>query len=557
MTRIRARNCASNMTAPLPSLPATGIHGQDLLRWTNNLLASITRAQALFIEGVDPSAVHAEILQGIVEATGSAKGVLAAVAPGNGGSPPGRFEILVTHGTSPDEDEEIRRVVRDAAAAGEVAIGACSRGWHCMSIPVFRGEQLLGVIAIAGSERPYSQDTASALEPILTAFAALMHAIRERELHRLAQASVARQNQLFETLSAVSPVGIFLTDANGMCTHFNKRWAEFTGMEHDIALGERWHASIHPQDVQRSVQTWVVAWRERAPFELEFRYLQPSGRVVWAFSQALPVFSGSGAYEGHVGVVTDITTQREHQQALAHSEQVQREASTQLRQLASHLLEVREHERTRIARELHDDLGQTLTALRMELGRVRAQLGREASDRESTWRTLESLLQRSITSLRETCADLRPAVLDDLGLAPAAEWLVRQVRERTKMQVDLSFPPMLPALPEALTTDLFRILQESLTNIVKHAGASRVGVSLRAVAGHLHMVVEDNGKGPGRHDKIMPGRFGILGMRERALRWQGSLQVGGPPSGGTRVELSIPIQSTHEERAHDPGPDRR
>ena len=521
------------------------------------MLASITRAQALFIEGGRPSAIHSVLLQGLVEATGSTKGVLAAVEPGEDGAQPVRTEILSTHGTGPDEDEEIQRVVRDAAAAGEVAIGACSRGWHCMSIPVFRGIKILGVIALAGSEQGYTTDTAFALDPMSTAFAALLHATREQDLHRTTRASVARQNQLLETLSAVSPVGIFLTDANGMCTQFNQRWADFTGMANDAALGERWHASIHPEDLERTVQAWVRSWQERTPFELEFRYLQPSGRVVWAYSQALPVFGVAGAYEGHVGVVTDITTHKEHQQALARGEQAQRQASAQLRQLANHLLEVREQERTRIARELHDDLGQTLTALRMELGRVRQRLGDRAPAWDATWTTLESLLQRSITSLRETCADLRPAVLDDLGLAAAIDWLVRQFRERTKMQVDLAFPPELPRIPESLSTDVFRILQESLTNIARHAGARQVAVTLLADEHHLRLLVEDDGQGLQPLDSAKPRKFGILGMKERALRWQGTLEVRRSPSGGTRVELSIPIDAIHEDAPHDPSPDRR
>lgn len=540
---------------PPPQLPDT--HGSDQLRWTNRLLASITRAQSLFIEGGRPAAIYSVLLQGLVEATGSAKGVLAAVEPGEPATRVQRFEILCTHGTGPDEGDEIQRVVREAAAAGEVAVGACSRGWHCLSIPVFRGLQLMGVVALAGSEHGYSRDNAFALDPITTAFAALLHGIRDQELRRMAQASVVRQNQLFDALSAVSPVGIYLTDAHGMCTHFNQRWVEFTGMANDAALGLRWHASIHPEDLERTARAWVNSWQEHTPFELEFRYLQPNGRVVWAFSQALPVFDEEGAYEGHVGVVTDITTNKEQQQALARSEQAQRQASAQLRQLANHLLEVREQERTRIARELHDDLGQTLTALRMELGRVRQRMGEPTPGWDTTWKTLESLLQRSITSLRETCADLRPAVLDDLGLAAAIDWLARQFRERTGMQVELRVAPVLPGLPDALSTDLFRILQESFTNITRHAGATRVAVALGADALQLRLTVEDNGKGLNPSDKGRPRTFGILGMKERALRWQGALDVGSLPSGGTRVELAIPIDAINEEAAHDQSPDRR
>lgn len=548
---------AHTMTCSLPPPDIPEHHGSDQLRWTNRLLASITRAQSLFIEGGRPSAIHSVLLQGLVEATESTKGVLAAVEAEGGGPADETARILCTHGTGPDEDEEIRRVVGDAIAAGQVAIGACARGWNCISIPVFRGTGLIGVIALAGSARGYTVDTAFALDPITTAFAALLHGIRNQELHQRAEASVARQNKLLDTLSEVSPVGIFRTDAGGMCTHFNQRWAEFTGLEVDAALGLRWHTSIHPDDRERTVQAWTHSWQERTPFALEFRYLQPNGRIVWAFGQALPVFDDAGAYEGHIGVVTDITNQKEHQLALARGEAAQRQASSQLRQLANHLLNVREEERTRIARELHDDLGQTLTALRMELGRVRSRIEERSPVGETTWQALEDLLQHSITSLRETCADLRPAVLDDLGLAPAIAWLVRQFRERTGVQVDLQLANGLPRLPDALSTDIFRILQESLTNISRHSGASRVVVTLGADERHVRLAVEDNGRGLPADDKARRRTFGILGMQERALRCQGTLAMVRPPQGGTRVELIIPVDAIQEDTAHDPSLDRR
>lgn len=545
------------MSRSTPPPRLSDADGSERLQWTNRLLASITRAQSLFIEGSTPEAIYSVLLQGLVEATASTKGVLAALAPGSESGPYQDARVLCTHGTGPDEDEEIQRVVQGAVAAGKVAVGACSRGWHCISIPVFRRMQMLGVIALAGSEQGYSLETALALDPISTAFAALLHGIRDQELRQEAQSFVARQNKLFETLSAVSPVGIFLTDPNGKCTHFNQRWVEYTGMANDVALGDRWHASIHPDDLERTVGSWLRAWRERTPFELEFRYLQPGGRVVWAFSQALPVIDEAGGYTGHVGVVTDITTHKEHQQALARSELAQRQASAQLRQLANHLLEIREQERTRIARELHDDLGQTLTALRMELGLVRNRMGDQVVGWDATWKPLESLLQRSITSLRETCADLRPAVLDDLGLAPAIQWLTGQFRERTSMDLELRLAPALPHLPDALSTDVFRILQECLTNITRHAGATRVTVALLADERNIRLVVEDNGRGLCPADEGRPRAFGILGMRERALQWQGKLLVESLPTAGTRVELEIPVAAIHKETAHDPRPDCR
>jgi signal transduction histidine kinase len=167
------------------------------------------------------------------------------------------------------------------------------------------------------------------------------------------------------------------------------------------------------------------------------------------------------------------------------------------------------------------------------------------------------MLQRSITSLRETCADLRPAVLDDLGLVAATEWLVRQFRSRTGTPVELQLPQSLSTLPPQLSTDVFRILQESLTNITRHAGATSVQVTLAVEGGTLRLRVEDNGCGPRTQEVQRSRSFGILGMQERALRWQGVLTVGpGDNSTGTRVELEVPTHTVQERTAHDPSTHR-
>ena len=230
--------------------------------------------------------------------------------------------------------------------------------------------------------------------------------------------------------------------------------------------------------------------------------------------------------------------------------------SRQLRALAARLQAAREEERTIVARELHDELGQTLTALKLDLAWIRSKL----HDDEALIGRLDSsvaLVTRAIGWMRKTCTELRPGVLDDLGLAAAIEWQAGEFESHSGIHVQVRVPESEPVLSGDQSTALFRILQEALTNVARHSRAGAVEVSLHVKDGLLTLAVNDDGVGFAGDMLSKKNSFGLLGMRERALVLGGELRITSAPNQGTKISVSIPVQTDRKvdqrEHAH---PDR-
>ena len=203
---------------------------------------------------------------------------------------------------------------------------------------------------------------------------------------------------------------------------------------------------------------------------------------------------------------------------------------------------VREQEKARIARELHDELGQALTGLKMDLEEIVAQLEPRQTDALDRAQAMRSLLDSTVSSVRRIATELRPLMLDDLGLIATIEWLVGDFAGRTGVEIELELPGSELAVEPDLSTALFRVLQESLTNVARHAGASRAEVRLSRSDSDIRLQVQDNGHGidPDRAGK---GRtFGLLGMRERATMVGGELVIDSTPGAGTSIVMIVPCR---------------
>jgi signal transduction histidine kinase len=221
-----------------------------------------------------------------------------------------------------------------------------------------------------------------------------------------------------------------------------------------------------------------------------------------------------------------------------------KESVDQLRALAARLQNVREEERTAIAREIHDELGQACTAIKMDL----ALIGRKMTKRQTQLRarinSTTGLVDEMIATLRRIASDLRPRTLDDLGLAAALEWQAQDFENRTGIRCRVTLPRETVALDAERSTAVFRIFQESLTNIARHARAARVAAKLEIRDDQLHFSVHDNGKGFDPVEAKMRKSLGLVGMQERALLLNGEFKIEGTPEGGTTVNLRIPLISS-------------
>jgi signal transduction histidine kinase len=212
-----------------------------------------------------------------------------------------------------------------------------------------------------------------------------------------------------------------------------------------------------------------------------------------------------------------------------------------LRKLSAAMLEVREVERTRIARELHDELGQALTALKMDLDWLGTTIPPERTDLVEQLGTMRELLDATVATTRRIAADLRPRVLDDLGLGAAAEWLAQNVSERYGLSCELRIDPSGAVLGEPYASAIFRIMQESLTNVVRHAQAKRVEVRLERSVAEAVLSVSDDGLGMDPNARAKPNSFGLRGISERVLLLGGQLSIVSEPGAGTKLVARIPL----------------
>src|SRR5258708_2586665 len=226
----------------------------------------------------------------------------------------------------------------------------------------------------------------------------------------------------------------------------------------------------------------------------------------------------------------------------ALTEQRLRASEENLRALAAHLQSVREEERIHIAREIHDELGQALTGLKFDLNAFAKQFEKDSAVvRAENQHGLGVAIDRIINSVRRIASGLRPEVLDEIGLAAAFEWQAREFQRRTGIRCHVSIPAKFVDPDKERSTALFRVYQELLTNVARHANATRVNVTITEGDTSLGLAVEDHGRGIKEQEIESPRSLGFLGLPERVLAFGGSVEVKGNEGKGTRVSVSVPM----------------
>src|SRR5690242_4553392 len=244
------------------------------------------------------------------------------------------------------------------------------------------------------------------------------------------------------------------------------------------------------------------------------------------------IYDPQGRIAGHFGIQRDVTDRHRAEQDL-------RASRLELRALAARLQQVREDERTGIAREIHDELGQALTGLRLDIAWMKRKL---PPDHEAV-EQCGSIIRRidgTLDSVRRIATELRPSVLDQLGLAAALEWQGHEFATRTGLEVEMEISPDDACIPDEVGSPVFRILQESLTNVARHAQASRVFIRLLQADDLLTLEVSDNGIGIAPERMKGTASLGLIGMRERALACGGEFSIAARRGGGTAVLLTVP-----------------
>jgi len=347
-----------------------------------------------------------------------------------------------------------------------------------------------------------------------------------------------QSNDRLTALINASPVGIVILDADGLCQLWNPGAQHIFGWREDEVLG-RPLPTVAPDQSNEHRYLRERVMKDEAFTDLEVVRYKKDGTPVFISLSTAPLRDSSGTICGVLGLMADMTQRKQVGLELSHSRD-------QLRALAKRLESVREEESSRIAREIHDELGQAMTSLKLDLSWVarRLSIPETADTRRQLLERIHGTMQQlevTIQTVRAIATTLRPSVLDELGLAAALDWQTRDFEKRTGIRCEWSMPLVpIPIGPDQATA-IFRIYQEILTNVVRHAQASNIRIHLDICAGWLVFEVCDNGRGIPDSSLVNQNSLGLLGMRERAAQWGGDVSILGAEGKGTTVKVRLPL----------------
>lgn len=301
---------------------------------------------------------------------------------------------------------------------------------------------------------------------------------------------------------------------------------------------------MHPADRDAAREAIKASALNHQGFSIEYRIADRDGEMRWVHDEAHIVTDATGIPLFMQGVILDITERKHAQMELERSHR-------DLQKMIAMLDSMREDEQKRLAQEMHDDLGQLLAAMKMDLSSLQQRLPKNDQKLAQQVNTLNTLVDTMVTSVRRIIADLPPKVLEDIGLFGALELLVANFQKRHSIESTLDIPQPEPVLDNAIATPIYRIVQEALNNVAKHAQATRVGIKINYRENHLMLQISDDGTGISPDQLRKPGSFGLIGMRERTAALDGKMTINSPCSMGTIIQIVIPNTNTpHTNTPH-------
>ena len=354
---------------------------------------------------------------------------------------------------------------------------------------------------------------------------------------RAAELAIANKSILFQNKENVfkakllNTIGqaVMATDLDGIINYWNNAAGIIYGWTTDEAIGKNVINLIYAKQTREQSFEIMSKLSQGDSWSGEILVQRKCGQIFPAFVTDSPVYNEHNILSGIIGVSIDITELKKTELKMLKSE-------SQIRNFAAHLNNVVEDERASIAREIHDELGQQLVGIKIGLSSLKSPVGTN-SKTEETINEMMNEIDTTIQSLRKIATQLRPGILDSLGLIPSIQWLGNEFKKKTNIK----------CLTEIYTTDLkfkknistcfFRICQESLTNILKHAAASEVAIHVKQNENELIMKISDNGKGMSSEKLENPFSMGLLGMHERANIIGGKLNIYSQKDQGTTIQL--------------------
>lgn len=364
----------------------------------------------------------------------------------------------------------------------------------------------------------------------ITALLGITRNVTER---KLAEEAVKLSEEKYRTMIEQAPDGIFISGQNTFIIDANDSGCSMLGYTKEELLKIKYTDLIVPENLQNKpirydkLNSGKIVLSER-------KLIRKDGSIISVEINAK--LRSDGRYQSFI---RDITSRRKAEQELEESYKA-------IRKLTAHLQNIREEERAHMAREIHDELGQQLTVLKMDISWINKKIGIQDEPVKARMKELLVMLDETVKSVRRISSELRPSLLDDLGLTAAMEWQLTEFEKRFEIKTHFKPDDAEIKLPESMKTALFRIFQESLTNVARHSKAKKVTISLILHNSSIVLSVVDNGVGFDKQNSIGKKTLGILGMQERTAMLGGIYEISGKPGKGTKVVVRIPLTDNNK-----------
>ena len=347
-----------------------------------------------------------------------------------------------------------------------------------------------------------------------------------------AEQRLRESEKKYRELVEKAGIGILIDDREGKVTYANRVLARMFGYSKK-EIGQIKHTDLFFHEDAPRIREYHQKRMAggKAPSRYELRGVRKDGKIFWIEVRGTLLKEGNEIV-GTRNYLWDITERKKREEKL-------RESYRQIRELSHRLDSVREEERKEIAREIHDELGQILTALKIDISWLEKHSGADETDYPIKVRSMKEMTDMAIKSVQRISAELRPSLIDDLGLKDALEWMMNDLQRRSGIHMQLDFVPELSFIDPQQAITVFRLVQEGLTNVVRHSGADRARVSFAVREGMLKISIVDNGKGIEKKKIQSSESLGIMGMRERALLYDGHVLISGEKGVGTTVTIQV------------------
>ena len=342
-----------------------------------------------------------------------------------------------------------------------------------------------------------------------------------------AEEALRESEERFRLVANTAPMLIWMSETDRLCTYVNDSWLAFTGRSLGMELGNGWAEGVHPEDFQQCLDTYTRAFDAREMFKMEYRLRRHDGEYRWVLDIGVPRFNQDRSFAGFIGSCVDVTDRKLAEEALSS--------------LNRRLIEAQERERSRIARELHDDVCQRLAMLTIEIqqvGQTFSGLPSELLQRIAELGKYSFDIANDVQSLSH---ELHSSKLEYLGIATAMEAFCKEFADQQKVEVVFTHNEVPRTLSHEISLCLFRVLQEALQNALKHSGVRHFEVELRHAPDAIHLNVLDSGRGFSVEGAMQTHGLGLVSMSERLKLVDGLLAIESQPQCGTAIRAHVPL----------------